>query len=135
MPYSAQRRVTSSVISSAHLDLARATAARPPPGHFAVASMPSLPPKNWQLGRVVEVVERALREDHVALRVDVRAGVEEDLLVVVHVDVLVHDDDALRQASIPSPQIACITFAAWPGNGLRIETMQQLWKTPATGRS
>ena len=33
------------------------------------------------------------------------------------------------------PQIACITFFAWPGKRLRIETMQQLWKTPANGRS
>src|SRR5215470_13525418 len=39
------------------------------------------------LGGVVEMVERAFRQDDVALRVDVRAGVEEHLLVVVHVDV------------------------------------------------
>ena len=36
---------------------------------------------------------------------------------------------------MPSPQSACMTFFAWPGNALRIETMQQLWKAPATGRS
>src|SRR5712691_4737088 len=39
------------------------------------------------LGRVVEVVERALGEHDVALRIDVGADVEGDLLVVVHVDV------------------------------------------------
>src|SRR3954469_24784814 len=55
------------------------------------------------LGCVVEMVERALREDHVALRVDVRTGIEEDLLVVVDVDVLVDDDDAFREAEHPEP--------------------------------
>ena len=52
-----------------------------------------------QRRRVVEVVGGPFREQHVALRVDVRAHVEEDLLVVVHVDVLVHDHDRLRQAT------------------------------------
>src|SRR3954469_8013177 len=55
------------------------------------------------LGCVVEMVERALGEDHVALRVDVRTGIEEDLLVVVDVDVLVEDDDAFRKAEHPEP--------------------------------
>ena len=64
---------------------------------------------------MVELVERALREHDVSLRVDVRADVEEDLLVVVHVDALVDDDDGLREASRPSPQIAYITFLACPG--------------------
>src|SRR5215216_3044562 len=36
-----------------------------------------------QRRRVVEVVERSLRQDDVTLRVDVRADVKEDLLVVV----------------------------------------------------
>src|SRR3954471_19355494 len=53
------------------------------------------------LGGVVEMVERAFGKDHVALRVDVRAGVEEHLLVVVHVDTRVHDDYALREAEHP----------------------------------
>jgi hypothetical protein len=48
--------------------------------------------------RVIELVERALGEHDVALRVDVRADAEEHLVVVVHVHVLVDDDDRLRQA-------------------------------------
>ena len=31
--------------------------------------------------------------------------------------------------------MACMTFLAWPGNALRIETITQLWNAPATGRS
>ena len=73
----------------------------PSSGPFAVASMPSLPPKNWQRRGVVEVVERPFGEHDVALRVDVRADVEHHLGVVVHVDVRVDDDDALRQAEHP----------------------------------
>jgi len=41
---------------------------------------------------VVEVIERPLAEHDVTRRIDVRAGVEETL-VVVDVDVLVDDDD------------------------------------------
>src|SRR6476659_8033721 len=55
------------------------------------------------LGGVIEVVERAFRDDHVALRVDVGARVEEHLLVVVHVHARVDDDDALREAEHPEP--------------------------------
>ena len=87
------------------------------------------------LGRVVEMVERAFRDDHVALRIDVRAGVEEHLLVVVHVHVRVDHDDALREAQHPESPERVHHLRAWPGNCLRIETMQQLWKAPAIGRS
>src|SRR6185436_6485691 len=52
-------------------------------------------------GRVVELVERPVREDDVPLRVDVRAHAEEDLLVVVDVDVGVDDHDGLRQREEP----------------------------------
>src|ERR671936_1749755 len=48
--------------------------------------------------RVVKVVEWALADDDVAGGVDVRPDVEENLLVIVDVDVLVDDDDRLRQA-------------------------------------
>ena len=85
---------------------------------------------------MVELVERPLGEHDVPLRVDVRADVEEDLLVVVDVDELVDDDHATSTGSAcPRPQIACITLRACPGNALRIETITQLWNAPATGRS
>src|SRR2546423_15193914 len=45
--------------------------------------------------RVVEVIERSLGDEDVALRVDVRPDVEEDLRVVVDVDPLVDDDHGL----------------------------------------
>src|SRR3954453_17542701 len=86
----------------AHLDLVR-------PGPSALLRPfrgrvdPELAAEELPLGRVVEMVERAFRENHVALRVDVRAGVEEHLLVVVDVDVLVEDDDAFREAEHPEP--------------------------------
>ena len=56
-------------------------------------------------GRVIEVVQRALGDQDVALRVDVRRHPEEDVLVVVDVHVLVHDHDRLRQREHPeSPE-------------------------------
>src|SRR5262245_55461729 len=50
---------------------------------------------------VVELVDRAVGEDDVALRVDVRADAEEDVLVVVDVHVLVDDDHGLREREEP----------------------------------
>ena len=67
---------------------------------------------------------------HVALRVDVGADAEEDLLVVVHVDLLVDDDDRLRQAQHPEPPDRVHDLLRVAGEALRIETMQQLWKAP-----
>ena len=56
-------------------------------------------------GGVVEVVERALGDQHVPLRVDVRRDAEEDVRVVVHVHVRVDDDDRLREREHPeAPQ-------------------------------
>ena len=99
-PYSSQRsstrRRTSSLISisggHAPRALLRALVRRVDPELAAV---------ELQRRRVVEVVERALADQHVALRVDVGADAEEDLLVVVHVDPLVDDHDRLRQAEQP----------------------------------
>ena len=67
--------------------------------------------------------------------VDVRTDMEEHPLVV-EVDELVHHDDGLREREHPEPpnrvhDLACMTV----GNALRIETIMQLWKAPATGRS
>src|SRR5579859_1750375 len=64
---------------------------------------PELAADELPLRRVVEMVERPLADHDVALGVDVGACVEEHLRVVVHVDVLVHDDDALREAQHPEP--------------------------------
>ena len=52
-----------------------------------------------QNGRVIELVERTVREDDVTLRIGVRTDVEEDLLVVVNVHELVHHDDGLSRGS------------------------------------
>ena len=99
-PYSSQRsstrRRTSSLIS---------ISVRPRPRAFLRALVrrvdPELAAVELQRRRVVEMVERALADQHVALRVDVGADAEEDLLVVVHVDPLVHDHDRLGQAEQP----------------------------------
>ena len=131
MPYSSQRRVTRSRTSA--LISISGGHSRAPSGSLVRRVDPELAAVELEGRRVVEVVERPLGEQHVALRIDVGADAEEHLLVVVHVDPFVHDDDRLRQRSSPRPQIACITFCAWPGNCLRIETMQQLWNAPATG--
>ena len=96
----------------------------PSSGPFAVASIPSLPPKNWQRRRVVEVVERALGEQR--RRASGRRWRRRRRRPA--------RSRARRRArrrrrppstgeSIPRPQIACMTFCAWPGNALRIETM------------
>src|SRR5262245_35737550 len=55
-----------------------------------------LPPR-----RVVEMVERALGDEDVALRIDVRGHTKEHVLVVVDVHVLVDDDDRLREREHP----------------------------------
>src|SRR5690349_5281568 len=84
----------------AHLDLVRPrprALLRP----FRGRVDPELAADELPLRRVVEMVERPLPDHDVALRIDVRAGVEEHLLVVVHVDVGVDDDDALREAQHP----------------------------------
>ena len=52
---------------------------------------------------MVELVDRAFAEQDVARGIDVRAGVEKDLLVVVDVHVLVDDDDRFRQAHQAEP--------------------------------
>ena len=120
----------------AHLDLAPATAARPPPAPCASRRSRACRRTNCERRRVVELVERALGEHDVALRVDVRADVEEHLRVVVDVDVLVDDDDRLREARASrAPRSRASPSARGPGYALRIETITQLWNAPATGRS
>src|SRR6478735_369385 len=56
---------------------------------------PDLPSHKLAGGRVVEVVERPLREQDVARRVDVGPDLPHHLAVVVHVDPVVDDDNAL----------------------------------------
>ena len=57
---------------------------------------------------MIELVERPLADPDVALRIDVGAEVEEDVLVVMRIDLLVHDDDALGQAEhAQAPDGAC----------------------------
>ena len=84
-PYSSQRASTRARTSSLIANLLR-----PGPrtlGRALVSGVdPDLAAVELHRGRVVEVVERPLGEQHVPLRVDVRADPEEDLLVVVHVD-------------------------------------------------
>src|SRR3954469_2039913 len=62
---------------------------------------PDLAADELERRRVVEVVERPLADHDVPLRVDVGTDVEHDRAVVVHVDVRVDDDDALREAEHP----------------------------------
>ena len=64
---------------------------------------PELASVELSLGRVIEVVERPLGDQDVALRVDVRSHAEEDLCVVVHVHVGVDDDHGLGQREHPEP--------------------------------
>ena len=67
---------------------------------------------------MVELVERPQLHDHVAHRVDVGASLEEDLVVVVHVDVLVHHDDALRERQQPERPHGVDHLARMAGIGL-----------------
>ena len=86
----------------AHLDLRRPLA-RALLGPLCVASIPSLPPKNCSVGAWSSWSSGPSVRSDVALRVDVGADAEEDLLVVVHVHPLVDDDDRLRQAEQAEP--------------------------------
>src|SRR4051794_26831608 len=81
----------------AHLDLERPLA---PPfiGAFRRCVDPDLAAVRLDRRRVVELVDRPLAEQDVAGGIDVRTRVEEDLLVVVHVDVRVDDDHGFREA-------------------------------------
>ena len=100
MPYSSQRRSTSSFTASS-ISISGGHGRAPSSGSFARRVDPELAADELPLGRVVEVVERPVGDHDVALRIDVRADVEEDLLVVVHVHVGVDDDDRLRQREHP----------------------------------
>ncbi len=35
----------------------------------------------------------------------------------------------------PDPHSPCMSFFAWPGNSLRIETRQRLWNAPSAGKA
>ena len=76
------------------------------------------------------------REHDVARRVDVRAGVEERPARSRG-----RRRGRRRRSRTSSgtaaraPRSRASPSRAWPGNALRIETMQQLWNAPATGRS
>ena len=107
----------------------------PSAGPLCVASMPSLPPQNCRVGAWSRWSSGPSRQQHVALRVDVGADAEEDLLVVVDVDPLVDDDHRLRQRQQAEPPDRVHHLLRVAGERLRIETMQQLWNAPATGRS
>ena len=50
---------------------------------------------------MVEDVDRAVNDLAVALRVAVAEQVEQHVLLVMHVDVLVHHDDELRERHLP----------------------------------
>ena len=100
IPYSSQRRSTSSFTASS-ISISGGHGRAPSSGHLAVASMPSLPPTNCRSGAWSRWSSGPVRDDDVALRVDVGPDVEEDLLVVVHVHVGVDDDDRLRQREHP----------------------------------
>ncbi len=133
-PSSAQRASTRARTSAAHLDLGR------PLARALVRALrrgveADLPAEGRQHRGVVELVDRAVGEDDVALRVDVGADAEEDLLVVVDVDVLVDDHDRLREREQPEPPDRVHHLARVPGKRLRIETITQLWNAPAVGRS
>ena len=56
-----------------------------------------------QIAGVLEVVHRPARELDVALRIVVRADDPGDLRLVLHVDVLVDDDDRLREHQLAEP--------------------------------
>ena len=134
-PSSAQRASTRDLISAV-ISISGGHSRRPSAGPLAVASKPILPPYAWIVGRVVELVDRPLAELDVARGIDVRAEVEEDLLVVVHVDVLVDDHDRLRQAhAARAPTARASPCGRARGSSCGSRRCTQLWKAPAVGRS
>ena len=111
----AQRRSTSARTSSLIAIGSGQGRTTPSPGHLRVASKPTLDAVG-EVGRgVVERVDRALDDQHVAAGVNVGEGLERHRREVLDVHVVVHHHHAAAQRQQPEPQIALMSFLAWPG--------------------
>ena len=133
-PYSFHRRSTNSFVFSIHLQLLRPAPHLPSAGSLTVASKPILLPAPSPGLAWSRISTGPWTISRVALRIAIAEEVKQHILLVVHIHVLVHDDDELGEAICPAPQIACITRRAWNGYSLRILTNAQLWNTPLIGR-
>ncbi len=101
-PYSAQRRETRSRISS-DMTISSGHGRASSSGQLVRRVDPELAAVELASGCMIEMVERTLRDQDVALRVDVRRDAEEHVRVVVDVHIRVDHDDRLRQREHPEP--------------------------------
>ena len=81
------------------------------------------------------MVDRADGGQRVIGVVDVAERPEGDLGIVVHSQSASTTMISFDSDSRPAPQTAFITFCACFGKRFSIDTITQLWKTPASGRS
>ena len=80
-----------------HFDLDRPAARMPVLRAFGCGIDADLAAKRIAHGRMIELIDCAFDNRHVALPIDVAQGTPRDFTQIVNVDILVDDDDALRQ--------------------------------------